>query len=287
MSLITKIDSAKKAGLDISACMYTYTAGATGFDASMPTYVQEGGLDKWVGRLKDPVIRKKILKEMVTPTNDWENLFLGAGADNIICTGFKQDSLKYLTGKRRLSRNCQKMRNFPDLLKKPIIDLIIQDHSRVEVIYFLMSEDNVKKEIKLPYMTFGSDEASMAALKAFFLKSPSVAYPSRVHMGHFAKLLGTYVREEKLIPLEEAIHKLSGLAASQLKIKNRGLLKVGNYADVVIFDPATIAAHSTYEQPQQFATGVKDVFINGVQVLKGGEHTGAKSGRAVFGAGKQ
>lgn len=274
--LITKIDSARKAGLDISACMYNYTAGATGFDAAMPTYVQEGGLNKWIERLKDPAIRKKILKEMVTPSNDWENLFLGAGADNIICIGFKQDSLKYLTGKR-LSEIAKLKNKSP---QETIIDLIIADHSRIEVIYFLMSEDNVKKEIKLPYMSFGSDEASMAP-EGVFLKSN--AHPRAY--GNFAKLLGTYVRDEKLISMPEAIHKLSGLAASQLHIKKRGTLKVGNYADVVVFDAATINANSTYEKPHQLASGVIDVFVNGVQVLKNGEHTNAKPGKAVFGPG--
>jgi N-acyl-D-amino-acid deacylase len=276
--LITKIDSARKTGLDISACMYNYTAGATGFDAAMPTYVQEGGLNKWIARLKDPVIRKKILKEMVTPTSDWENLYLGAGAENIICTGFKQDSLKYLTGKR-LSEIAKLRNKSPE---ETILDLVIADHSRVEVIYFLMSEDNVKKEIKLPYMSFGSDAGSMSP-EGVFLKSST--HPRAY--GNFAKLLGTYVRDEKLISLQEAIHKLSGLAAQQLHIKKRGTLQVGNYADVVVFDPSTINANSTYEKPQQFATGVIDVFVNGTQVLKDGEHTNAKPGRAVFGQGKK
>ena len=273
MTLITKIDSAlQRPDLNISACMYTYTAGATGFDASMPTYVQEGGLNKWIERLKDPVIRKKILKEMVTPTNAWENLFLGAGAENIICTGFKQDSLKYLTGKR-LSEIAKLRNKSPE---ETILDLVVQDHSRVEVIYFLMSEENVKKEIKLPYMTFGSDAGSMAP-EGVFLKSST--HPRAY--GNFAKLLGQYVREEKLIPLEEAIHRLSGLAADQLKIKKRSVLKTGNYADVVVFNPATIAAHATYENPHQLSTGVTDVFVNGVQVLKDGEHTGAKPRRCL------
>jgi N-acyl-D-amino-acid deacylase len=274
--LIAKIDSARKAGLDISACMYTYTAGSTGFDASMPTYVQEGGLDKWVERLKDPAIRKKILKEMVTPTNDWENLFLGAGPDNIICVGFKQDSLKYLTGKR-LSE-IAKMRNKSP--EETILDLIIQDHSRIEVIYFLMSEDNVKKEISLPYMTFGSDAASMAP-EGVFLKSST--HPRAY--GNFANLLGHYVRDEKLISLEEAVHRLTGLTAKQLHIQKRGTLEVGNYADVVVFDPATINGLATYEKPHQVAIGVIDVFVNGKQVLKDSVHTGAKPGRAVFGPG--
>jgi N-acyl-D-amino-acid deacylase len=274
--LIAKIDSARKAGLDISACMYNYTAGATGFDASMPPAIQEGGIDKWVQRLKDPVIRKATLREMTTPTNAWENLYLGAGAENIICTGFKQDSLKYLTGKR-LSEIAAMRHESPE---GTIIDLVIADHSRVEVVYFLMSEDNVRKEIRLPYMSFGSDASSMAP-EGVFLKSST--HPRAY--GNFAKLLGTYVRDEKLLPLETAIHQLSALPAAQLHIKKRGQLKAGFYADIVIFDPATVNAHATYGQPHQLATGVSDVFVNGVQVLKDGMHTGATPGRAVFGPG--
>ena len=275
-TLIVKIDSARAAGLDISACMYTYTAGATGFDASMPPSVQEGGLDRWIERLKDPAISKKVLKEMTTPTDAWENLYLGAGADNIICAGFKQDSLKYLTGKR-LTEIARLRGKSPE---ETIIDLVILDHSRVEVIYFLMSEDNVKKQIRLPYMCFGSDAASMAP-EGVFLKSST--HPRAY--GNFARLLDTYVREEKVIPLEEAIYKLSGLAAARLKLKKRGELRAGYYADVVIFDPATVRANATYEQPHQLATGVSGVFVNGVEVLKDGRHTGAKPGRAVYGAG--
>lgn len=256
--------------------MYTYTAGATGFDASMPTSVQEGGLDKWIERLKDPAIRKKVISAMKTPSNDWENLYLGAGADNIICTGFKQDSLKYLTGKRLIE--IAKMRHTTP--EETIIDLVIQDHSRVEVIYFLMSEENVKKEIQLPYMTFGSDEASMAP-EGVFLRSS--CHPRAY--GNFARLLGTYVRDEKLIPLEQAIYKLTGLPAGHLHLIKRGELRVGNFADIVVFDPATVKAHSTYEQPHQLATGVSNVFVNGIEVLKDGQHTGAKPGRVVYGPG--
>lgn len=275
-SLIAKIDSARHAGLDISACMYTYTAGATGFDASMPPSVQEGGLDKWIERLKDPAIRKKVVTAMRTPTNAWENLYLGAGPDNIICTGFKQDSLKYLTGKR-LSEIAKMRQTSPE---ETVIDLVIEDHSRVDVIYFLMSEDNVKKEIRLPYMAFGSDAASMAP-EGVFLKSST--HPRAY--GNFARLLGHYVRDEKVIPLEEAIHRLSGLPATELHLKKRGLLAVGNYADLVLFDADSIRDNATYDHPHQLATGVIDVFVNGVQVLKAGKHTGAKPGRAVFGPG--
>jgi N-acyl-D-amino-acid deacylase len=275
-TLIAKIDSARKTGLDISACMYTYTAGATGFDAAMPTDVQEGGLDKWIERLKNPAIRARVIKEMKKPSDKWENLYLGAGADNIICTGFKQDSLKYLTGKH-LSEIAKLRHTSPE---ETVIDLVIQDHSRVEVIYFLMSEDNVRKEIRLPYMTFGSDEASMAP-EGVFLKSS--CHPRAY--GNFAKLLGTYVRDEKLITLEEAINKLTGMPAERLHLKKRGELKTGNYADIVVFDPTNIRANSTYEKPHQLATGVSDVFVNGTQVLKGGIHTGSKPGRVVYGAG--
>jgi N-acyl-D-amino-acid deacylase len=264
-SLLAKIDSARNTGLDITACMYTYTAGATGFDASMPTAVQEGGLDKWIQRLKDPVIRKQVIKAMRTPSNDWENLYLGAGADNIICTGFKQDSLKYLTGKR-LSEIAKMRHTSPE---ETILDLVIADHSRVEVIYFLMSEDNVKKEIRQPWMAFGSDEAS--------------CHPRAY--GNFARLIGRYVRDEKLIPLEAAIHKLTGMPAGWLKLKRRGTLKTGNFADVLVFDPAAVKDNATFERPHQLASGMEEVFVNGTQVLKAGSHTGAKPGRAVFGPG--
>ena len=274
--LIAKIDSARKAGLDISSCMYTYTAGATGFDASMPTYVQEGGLDKWIERLKNPVIRKKIIKEMQNPSPDWESLYLGAGPDNIICVGFKEDSLKYLTGKR-LGDIARMRGQGPE---ETIIDLIIADHSRIEVIYFLMNEDNIRKEVRLPYMSFGSDAASMAP-EGVFLKSST--HPRTY--GNFARLLGKYVREEKLLSLQEAVYRLSGLAAKQLRLKKRNTLQVGNFADVVIFDPARVTDHATFENPQQFATGITSVIINGKLVLNNGEHTGAKPGRAVFGPG--
>lgn len=276
-TLIAKIDSARKTGLDVSACMYTYAAAQTGFDASMPPAVQEGGLDNWIRRLKDPAVRKKTIQSMKIPTTAWENSYLNAGgADHVICVGFKQDSLKYLTGKT-LAEIAKMRHSSPE---ETIIDLIILDHSRIENIYFLMSEDNVKKEIRLPYMMFGSDAASMAP-EGVFLKSS--AHPRAY--GNFARLLGHYVRDERLIPLEEAIHKLTGMPATLLHLKKRGLLAVGNYADIVVFDPATIRDNATFEKPHQLASGVSDVFVNGIQVLKDGNHTGAKPGRAVFGPG--
>jgi len=274
--LIAKIDSARRAGLDIAACMYTYTAGATGLDASMPPWVQEGGLDAWINRMKDPVVRKKLIKEMTTPTNDWENLFLAAGPQGVLFTSFRQDSLKYLNGKR-LSEIAAMRHQSP---AETMIELVTEDHSRVETIYFHMTEDNVKKELRLPYMSLGSDAPSIAP-EGRNLRSST--HPRAY--GNFARFLGKYVRDEKLMPLSEGIYKITGLPASQLKLRKRGLLKVGNYADVVVFDPATIQDHATYEKPHQLSTGVKYVFVNGAQVIKDGTHTGAKPGRAVFGPG--
>ena len=274
--LIRKIDSARSAGLPISACIYTYTAGATGFDAAMPPAIQEGGLDEWINRLKNPAVRKKVIADMKTPSDEWENLYLGAGPDQIICTDFKQDSLKYLSGKR-LSE-IAKMRNKSP--EETVIDLIIQDHSRVEVIYFLMSEENVRKQIKLSYMSFGSDASSMAP-EGIFLKNS--AHPRTY--GNFANLLGKYVREEKLISLSDAIYRLSALPASQLHITKRGRLESGYYADVVIFDTLKIQSNSTYENPHQLAGGIVDVFVNGNLVLQNGMHTNAFPGRVVYGPG--
>jgi N-acyl-D-amino-acid deacylase len=274
--LLKKIDSARQAGLAISACMYTYTAGATGFDAAMPPDIQEGGLDEWINRLKDPAIRKKVIAAMKTPTNEWENLYLGAGPDQIICTDFKQDSLKYLSGKR-LSE-IAKMRNKSP--EETVIDLVIQDHSRVEVIYFLMSEENVRKQIQLPYMSFGSDASSMSP-EGIFLRNS--AHPRTY--GNFANLLGKYVRDEKLISLKDAIYRMSALPASQLRIAKRGKLESGYYADVVIFDPSRVQSNATYEKPHQLASGIADVLVNGVLVLKDGNHTNAFPGRVVYGPG--
>lgn len=271
--IIAKIDSARKAGLDITTDMYTYIAGATGLDASMPPWVQAGGYAKWAERLQNPEIRKKVMKEMKTPTNEWENLFLGAGSsDNVLLIGFKNDTLKYLTGKT-LTEVAKMRGKSPE---ETAIDLVIQDGSRVGTAYFLMSEENVKKQVALPYMSFGSD-AESAAPEGDFLKSST--HPRAY--GNFARLLGKYVREEKVISLEEAIRKLTSLSAEKLRIKNRGVLKQGYFADIVAFDPAKIQDHATFDKPHQYATGMVHVWVNGGQVLKDGEHTGTKSGRFV------
>jgi len=277
--LIERVNKARGEGLPITADMYTYTAGATGLDAAMPPWVQEGGYRKWADRLRDPTTRAKVLKEMRTPADDWENLMLLAGSpEKVLLIEFKNEKLKPLTGKS-LAEVARLRGKSPE---ETAMDLVIEDGSRVGTVYFLMSEDNVRKQIKLPWVSFCSD-AESAAPEGVFLKSS--AHPRAY--GNFAKLLGHYAREEKLIPLEEAVRKLTTLPAENLRIKQRGALKPEYFADVVVFDPATVQDHATYEKPLQYSTGVIHVFVNGKQVLKDGEHTGAKPGRAVYGAGRK
>jgi N-acyl-D-amino-acid deacylase len=274
---IAKIDSARSAGLHITTDMYTYTAGATGLDASMPPWVQEGGYGKWAERLQDPAIRKKVISEMKAKGKGWENLYFAAGSpEKLILNSFRNDSLRYLTGKT-LGEVAKIRGTSPE---ETAIDLVIQDSSRVGTVYFLMSEENVKKQIALPYMSFGSDGASIAPVAPFTNSSP---HPRSY--GNVARLLGKYVREEKVISLEEAIYKLSGLPASNLKLKKRGKLAVGNYADLAIFDANVIIDKATFDNPHQFAEGMIHVFVNGEQVLKEGAHTGAMPGRVVRGPG--
>ncbi len=274
---IQKIDSARNAGLEITTDMYTYTAGATGLDAAMPPWVQEGGYGEWARRLQDPEIRARVEKEMKNIGDGWENLYFSAGTpENIILSGFRNDTLRYLTGKT-LGEVAKMRGTSPEVTA---MDLVVQDSSRVGTVYFLMSEDIVKQQITLPYMSFGSDAGSMAPVEPFTNSNP---HPRAY--GNFARLLGKYVRDEKVIPLEEAIYKLTGLSASKLKIKKRGTLKVGNYADIVVFDPNTIIDKATFAEPHQFAEGMTHVFVNGVQVLNNGEHTNAKPGRFVRGPG--
>jgi N-acyl-D-amino-acid deacylase len=273
---IKKVEEARASGLKITADMYTYTAGATGLDASMPPWVQEGGLEAWISRLKDPATREKVTKEMATPTDAWENFFVAAGPEKILLVAFKNDKLKPLTGKTLAE--VAKMRGKSP--QETAMDLVIEDDSRIGTVYFLMSEDNVRKEIALPWVSFGSD-AEAPSTEGVFLKSN----PHPRTYGNVARLLGRYVRDEKLIPLEEAVRKLTSLPATNLKIRDRGLLKEGYFADVVVFDPAKIQDHATFDKPHQYATGVRQVFVNGVQVLKDGEPTGAAAGRVVRGPG--
>lgn len=275
-AVVKKIEDARAAGQRITTDMYTYTAGATGLDAAMPTWVQAGGLEAWIERLKDPAIRARVAAEMRQPGSDWENLYFGAGADKMILSGFKNEALKPLTGKT-LAEVAAMRGKTPE---ETAMDLVVEDGSRVGTVYFLMSEDNVRKQVQLPWMSFGSDAASQAP-EGNFLKSG--AHPRTY--GNFARLLGRYVRDEKLISLEQAVYRLTTLPAANLGITERGALRPGYFADVVVFDPATIADLSTFEKPHQYSIGMRDVFVNGVAVLRSGEHSGATPGRAVRGAG--
>lgn len=277
--VIAKIEQARQDGLEITADMYTYTAGGTGLNAAMPPWVQEGGLERWIERLRDPKIRARVIEEMKTPTDKWENLLLAAGSpERVLLVGFKNESLKPLTGKS-LAEIAKQRGLSPE---EAAINLVIEDGSRVDTIYFFMDEANVKKKIALPWVSFCSDSESMAPEGPFLKSNP---HPRAY--GSFARLLGKYVREERVIPLEAAIHRLSGLPAANLRLADRGRLKESYFADVVVFDPATIADHATFAEPHQYATGVKHVFVNGRQVVRDGEHTGAKPGRAVWGAGRK
>lgn len=271
--VIRHVEAARASGLRITADMYTYTAGATGLDAAMPTWVQEGGYEAWRTRLQDPAIRARVLAEMRTPSAEWENLMmLAGGADRVLLTGFRSAALKPLTGKTL--QEIARMRGVSP--EDAAIDLVIEDGSRVGAIYFLMSDENVRKEVALPWMSFGSDAAAPAPEGVFLKSSP---HPRAY--GNFANLLGRYVREEKVLPLAEAIRKLTSLPATNLGIANRGFLRPGAFADLVVFDPQTINAVATYANPHQYATGVAHVFVNGQQVLRDGEPTAARPGRVV------
>src|SRR4051812_27002682 len=273
---VAKVEGARKEGLEITADMYNYTAGSTGLDAAMPPWVQEGGYAAWSKRLQDRAIRQRVRAEMTQQQDAWENLMLAAGGDGTLLVGFKNEALRIYAGKTlgevaRLRRKS---------VQDTAMDLVVEDGSRVQVVYFLMSEDNVKRQIALPWVSFGSDASSMSP-DGVFIKTST--HPRAY--GNFARLLGKYVRDEHVIPMEEAIRKLTSLPAQTLRIKERGRLEKGYFADIVVFDPKTIADRSTYEKPHQYAVGVQHVWVNGGQVLKNGEHTGQKPGRVVRGPG--
>jgi N-acyl-D-amino-acid deacylase len=274
--VIARVNEARASGLAITADMYTYTAAATGLDAAMPPWVQEGGYLKWAERLSDPRIRVRVRREMNTPSDAWENFFRFAGPERVLLVGFKADSLKRYTGKT-LAEVAKLRGSSPE---ETAMDLVIRDGSRVGTVYFLMSEANVRKQIPLPWVSFGSD-AEAAAPEGVFLKSN----PHPRAYGNFARLLGKYVRDEQLISLEEAIRRLTSLPAANLRIARRGNLARGYFADIAVFDPARIADHATFDQPHQYATGMVHVLVNGVQVLRDGQHTGATPGRVVRGPG--
>jgi N-acyl-D-amino-acid deacylase len=276
--VIARIEAARKEGLKITADMYTYPAGSTGLDASMPPWVLDGGYDAAYKRLADPAMRKKIAAAIRAPASDWENLYLAAGSpDRVLLVEFKSDTLKPLTGKTLAEAARLRGEDPVDT----IMNLVLEDRSRVGTVYFMISEDNIRKEIVLPWVSFGSDAASMAPELPF---TKSSTHPRAY--GNFARVLAKYVRDDRVLPMADAIRKLSGLPATNLELDRRGFLKEGMFADVVVFDPATIADRATFDNPHQYATGMRHVFVNGSQVIKNGEHTGAKPGRALWGPGK-
>jgi N-acyl-D-amino-acid deacylase len=274
---VKMIEDARTEGLQITADVYTYPAGSTGLNVTVPPWVQEGGFEASLERMRDPDLRRRIIEEMNTPSDEWENMFLLAGSlDNILLVNFRNEALKPLTGKT-LAEVIEMRDTGPE---DTIMDLIIEDGSRVGAVYFTQSEDIVRRAVALPWVSFNSDAGSLAPEGVFLASNP---HPRAY--GSFARVLAKYVREENVITLEEAVRKLSGLPAHNLKLDRRGLLKEGYFADVVVFDPETVQDHATFVEPHQYATGVLHVFVNGEQVLKDGEHTGATPGRVVRGPG--
>jgi len=274
---IERIEAARRAGVPLTADMYPYVAGATGLDASMPPWVQEGGLDSWVERLRDPKIRARVAREMKTGSKGWESLYVSAASpDRILFIGFKNPKLKPLTGKTLAQVAAMRGTNPEDTA----MDLVVEDHSRVETAYFLMSEENVEFGLRQPWVSIGSDAPSMAPEGVFLEQS---THPRAY--GAFARFLGHYVRDRKIARLEDAIRRLTALPATNFRLQDRGCLDRGCFADVVVFDPARVQDHATFEKPHQYSTGVRHVFVNGTQVLKDGEHTHAKPGRVVRGPG--
>jgi N-acyl-D-amino-acid deacylase len=273
--VVNMVDTARASGVRISANMYTYTAGATGLDAAMPLWVQDGGLEAWIARLRDPAIRAKVIAEMrIMHPKTWENLYGAAGAQGVLLLSLKSPKLKPLTGKTLAE--VAKMRGVSP--EDAAIDLVIEDGSRVGVAYFLMSEDNVRRQVALPWVSFGSDEQGDAPEGVFLL---SAAHPRAY--GNFARVFAQYVRKDHALSIEDAVRKLSALPADNLSLKDRGRLQSGYFADVVVFDPNTIQDHATYERPHQLSTGVSYVVVNGKLALEDGKPTGAASGRVVRG----
>ena len=274
---ITMIENAQEEGLEITADVYTYPAGATGLNVTVPPWVQEGGFAASLERMSDPVLRQQIIREMNTPSDEWENMFLMAGSpDNILMVGFKSEALKPLTGKT-VAEVAAMRGTSPE---ETILDLIVEDGSRVGTVYFSQSEDVVRRAVGLPWVSFNSDEASLAPEGVFLESNP---HPRAY--GSFARVLGKYVRDENVLTLQEAVRKLAALPAQTLRIDKRGELKPGFFADIIVFDPATVQDHATFIDPHQYSTGMVHVFVNGEQVLEDGEHTGATPGRFVRGPG--
>jgi N-acyl-D-amino-acid deacylase len=271
--VVERVERARAEGLHVTADMYPYTAGATGLNAAMPPWVQEGGFDAWLGRLADQTVRERVAREMRAPGADWENLYLAAGgAEGVLLVSFKSERLKPLTG-RTLAEVARARGRSPE---QTAIDLVVEDESRVGACYFVATEENVRRQVALPWMSFGSDEAAPAPEGVFLRSNP---HPRAY--GTFARLLGQYVREERLVPLEEAIRRLTSFPAANLRLDRRGWIAHGHFADIAVFDPRTIRDHATFAEPHRYATGMAHVFVNGQQVLEDGEHTGARPGRVL------
>jgi len=275
-ALVARIKQARARGLQVSANMYSYTAGSTGLDAAMPPWVQQGGLNAWRQRLQDPQIRARVAREMVAQDADWENLLQAAGAEKTLLVGFRNPELRRFAGQTLAEVARQRQQT----IQQTAMDLVIEDGSRVQVVYFLMSEENVRKTVALPWVSFGSDAASIPNHGLFAARS---THPRTY--GNFARVLAKYVREEQILSLSQAIYKLTRLPATQLRLQRRGELRPGFFADVVVFDPAAIQDHATYDKPHQYSTGMVHVWVNGQQVLAQGEHTGRTPGRVVRGPG--
>jgi N-acyl-D-amino-acid deacylase len=274
-SVISQIDSARASGVRITADMYTYAAGATGLDVAMPPWVQDGGLEAWIARLKDPATRAKVIADMhVLHPSNWENLFAAAGPDGTLLLAFKNPKLKPLTGKTLAE--VAKMRGVTP--EDAAIDLVIEDGSRVGVAYFLMDENNIRRQVALPWVSFGSDEAGDAPEGVFLL---SAAHPRAY--GNFARVFAQYVRKDHVLSVEQAVRKLTTLPADNLSLPDRGRLQAGAFADLVIFDPNSIQDHATYAKPHQLSTGVSYVVVNGKIAINEGAPTGARPGRIVRG----
>jgi N-acyl-D-amino-acid deacylase len=272
-AVVDRVEHARDDGLAITADMYPYTAGATGLNATMPPWVQEGGFAAWLRRLRDPSARARVVREMREPGKDWENLYLAAGgAPGVLLVSFKNERLKPLTGKT-LAEVAHARGVSPE---ETALDLVIEDESRVGACYFIASEENVRRQIALSWMNFGSDEAAPAPEGVFLRSNP---HPRAY--GTFARLLGHFVRDEKLAPLEDVIARLTKQPSEKLRLRGRGRLARGSFADIVAFDPRTIQDHATYAEPHRYATGAVHVFVNGEQVLHDGEHTGARPGRVL------
>jgi N-acyl-D-amino-acid deacylase len=274
--VVQRVEQARREGLAITADMYTYTAGATGLNGAMPPWVQEGGFEAWRSRLSQPEIRVRVEREMMTDTDQWENMFLLAGPENMRLLAFRREELRPLTG-LTLAEAAAK-RATPSAVTA--MDLVVEDGSRVSTAYFTMSEENLRRELELPWVSFCSDSSAPTADGVFLQWS---THPRAY--GSFARLLGRYVREEQVLSLESAIHRLTELPARNLRLAGRGLVETGYHADLVVFDPDRIQDNATFDDPHRYATGVKDVVVNGAPALRDGEPTGALPGRVVRGPG--